>query len=466
MLDDAYIHLAIAKNLASTGTFGLRDTTLAASTSVGWTIVLAVLEFFAVSSPESIFHLNLLLTFLTSVFAMLSLKAQGLNQSTPYFFALFCVVLPLSIWGIFSGLELSFVNFCFTLFMYISSKNRSCFLVSFASALLLYSRPEFLCLIPFVTLLVNQRAKFIVLTTLFIAPWFLLNYKSHERLLPTTYYAKIYLRGLGLENFLESPVQLLPIISSVGIRNIEKFFSFFIVKQNLIIGILFLIGMASFKMNRFTVFLSLGFLTCLAAQSFFTPPSELSNYMGRHWAYYLPIVCYFAALGAKAILNQFKRGKIFAAVILVALILTSFLEKWPSLANFLRAGAASTHELYTVMPKWVAENIDPAEPLVAADIGGLAYFTKNPIYDIMGIASPELWHLVKRNKDFRLKTFRRIVDYISAKGVKYYILNDRVYGQFLNNCFTKIKTWREKYDHKRYISPISLYLYQTNCQWQ
>ncbi|MCS6961687.1 MAG: hypothetical protein NZT61_04195, partial [Deltaproteobacteria bacterium] len=127
-LDDAFIHLGVAKSLTDDGVWGINGKFVSVSTSPLWTLLITPLHL-AFGYYPLIFHLlSAVFAVGTAVMIYLLIKESLRKPSLGVISGVAYLVFPLSIWATVSGLEIHLTNFLFVLALFLFFKNTHPFL--------------------------------------------------------------------------------------------------------------------------------------------------------------------------------------------------------------------------------------------------------------------------------------------------------------------------------------------------
>ncbi len=485
-MDDAWIHVAVAKNFASGLGWGVvPGKTLSVSTSPTWTLILS--SFFLV------FENPLKITFLVSLVCM-GIASISFYQLTyllteKRLFAFCAGVLvlidPIALWGLTSGLELPLALAALGLLLlsYYSAAPHSRarrFLVPVLLAFAGVSRPELFVLIPlalFDTFLSLRRSPSLleksdaiktlliqgVLVIVCLLPYFAFNLYSHGKVFPATYYAKTIVRGVGLSSALadgswkalKQSLYLDPLVQVYQVIDVLQ-------KYQVLLLLLMLPGVLAFCRPFCTKAAARGFLIPLAlvilpwTMGMSSPSKYMANHADRYFVIFPPLALLMAC-GTLRVLSGVKELRPVAYVVL--LLMTLFpLRHWDATLRHIGIDAESTQKLYVEMPVWLSQNLDPKAKLAVNDIGGIAYYAPRDLIDVMGLASPEVWPAIQRGYGQK-QDVSKLRAFLKERGIEYIILSPKYYPELTRDTqtFTPMQQWAEKYEHGRTISPQVLY---------
>ena len=480
-MDDAWIHVAVARNFAEGLGWGIvPGKTLSVSTSPTWTLLLSFFFLFF-SDPVKITLLCSLACMAAA--AILSyLLAYKLTESRllAALAAVLLIVSPISLWGLVSGLELplSLAALMLALYLYYSSGPASLCrkaAVPAAIAFAAITRPELFVLIPLAlldTFYSNIRSKNMawrvacmqcVIFAAALCPYFLFNVYSHGKIFPATYYAKTIVRGVGLLAAASSGDSELLRKALIG-EPLRQIFSLIdeLKTENAVMLLLLSVGALAFagpfanQATRRGALLPLALLLIPYAMGVSSPSKYMSNHAGRYFVIFPPLAILLGCMGIK-FLAQHARLRALPLLACLAALWFPYRSAAPTLRH-IGIDAESTQRLYVEMPIWIRDNLEANAVLAVNDIGGLAYFTRRDMIDVMGLATPAIWPAIFRRPGKPID-IRKMRQFLKDHRVNYAILSPRYYPELTNDkkLFEPLHEWRESYEHGRTISPQILY---------
>lgn len=406
-LDDAWIHLSFAKNLAAGGVFGINpDEASNGSTSPLWTILLS-LGCRTGFAPSLVAHaLGLLFVFLSSVAVYRLAFLLLADKRAAFLSALFLLLSGRFIWGGVSGMEIPLFSAlaATALFTYERARQerRVSFLVFCLFGLTSLARPEghFLFALVVIDLLIYQRAFFkekrrwilggvalYVLTTL---PYMLFSWLLTGRPLCGSYYSKMsflwtykpwdYLHAYFRSLLMDNPFLLIGM--APGLR------LFWSRGQRLISWWLTLLPL------------------CLA----FVAPL-----MFHHARYNMPMIPFYIMAGVAGFRGFSRRW--LRRVILVAALLWAlfFIRLW---ARCYASDVSSINDQHVRVALWIKDHAAPGESVAANDVGAISFLSGRRVVDLCGIMDTGILKIMRfGGTDERRREMLR--QYLAERGVRY-----------------------------------------------
>ncbi len=485
-MDDAWIHVAVARNFADGLGWGVvPGKMLSVSTSPTWTLLLSAF-FLVFENPLKITYVLSLGCMAVAAICFYQL-AFLLTERRLFAFAAAVLVLldPIAVWGLASGLELplALASLSMVLVAYYAAGPASKVRRYVVPLLLVFagvSRPELFVLIPLAiadtwwalrrspSLLDRAQAwrtGFVqsVLVLLALAPYFVFNVLSHGKIFPATYYAKTIVRGVGLSaaladgswQALKRAFYLDPLVQVYQVIDVLQ-------KYQVLVLLLMIPGVIAFCRPFSSRAAARGFLLPLAlvvlpwTMGMSSPSRHMANHADRYFVIFPPLAIMMACMSLR-VMSELKELR-YASYVLLLLMTIFPLRHLEATLRHVGVDAESTQRLYVDMPIWLAENLDPKAKLAVNDIGGIAYYAPRDLIDVMGLASPEVWPAIQREYGKPLDV-SRLRDFLREKGIQYIILSPRYYPEMTKDTktFVPLRQWAEKYEHGRTISPQVLY---------
>ncbi len=127
---------------------------------------------------------------------------------------------------------------------------------------------------------------------------------------------------------------------------------------------------------------------------------------GRYQAITYLVLTLGLSGSAWALRVRWPRWSVGLSGMLLALALAQILH-WSSIY---RAGVEQINSVHVVTARWVATNVPPDEPVAAFDIGALGFLSERPVVDLSGLTRPELMAELLQGDGW---------SYLRAQGVHY-----------------------------------------------
>jgi hypothetical protein len=123
-------------------------------------------------------------------------------------------------------------------------------------------------------------------------------------------------------------------------------------------------------------------------------PTKLMGNFGRYYFPLLPVVIVLGTLGLEPAARTLRRRPLGA--LLAALILGTALWGFAQGAVRYARNVANVEDSDVKVARWLAERVPPDAVLAVNDIGAIKFLLPNPVLDLAGIANPEIRDEVAR----------------------------------------------------------------------
>ena len=411
-LDDTWIHLTYARNLAEHGEWAFRlGERSAASTAPLWTVLLSIGYLLDLAPYSWTYFLGWVVLTLLGIQA--ENKARKLIESykprIPWVGLFFVLAWHLT-WSAVSGMETLLHGFIiFVILGELISGSRRYLTLGLLAGLSIWVRPDGLTLLGPILFAAffnentwSARGQAILKALVGFGALFFLyllfNLLLSGNPMPNTFYAKqAEYKDFWLSKSLGERLidYLLPIIASPFIALVPG--AILWVSKNLrernwgaISGVIWLIG-----------YIGIYFLRLPAYQH------------GRYIIPAFPMLYLWGMLGMVEFVNSAKANKriVFLWSVLTGILCLIF--------GFI-AARQNAYDVYWIesemvtTAKWVEENIPPDAILAVHDIGVLGYYVQNPILDLAGLITPDVVPFI-RNED-------QLAEYLNTNSADYLIV--------------------------------------------
>lgn len=400
-LDDSWIHLQFARNLASGRGFSYSDERwVSGSTAPLWTLLESIL-FRVAPNPILVGKVLGIVVSIGAVMAAARL-ARAVSGHPFAGLAAACVValLPAAAWGAVSGMELPLSTLLVLLGASLvleaiqtrREPNRGMAVLAFACL----ARPENLVVFGLTAAWAASRAEqprlmarrgviAAALLALVMAPWVVFSYSTVGRPLPTTFYAK---SGPGLVRALErgDVVMARTAVVTHGGGGVSGF-ARTVVDQQSVVSLLAAGGLAWALWRRRP---GAGWLALILVATPFAmgliAPQRVKPDNFRYVSQLLAVVGVLAAAGLSAVHRSLPRLAVAMLIVACALLTALSFRKAADYALSVR----NIEELHVTMGRWVAAHVPEGALVAGNDVGALAYFGNHRILDLEGLVSPEV----------------------------------------------------------------------------
>jgi hypothetical protein len=453
-LDDSWIHLQFARNLAEGHGFSYNPgVPVAGSTAPLWTLVLAGL--FAVLGSHAIWvKLAGIAAGLATV--LLTRRLATSWTGDPALGVLAAVLTALAgpmLWGALSGMEVTLAALLVTAALCVDGRGPD-----WATALLLglacLARPEALLVVPLLWLArpvtIRRTLAFGIVVGALLAPWVAFNLATTGTPLPATATAKIEGGLVGLFTGAREPRWKLVV------RRPAAFvgeWALWLLRVNALVPLLLLPGLAALrrKGDRALVVPALVLLLHPLGMAFLAPYRGPAFQTGRYSMHLLPL----AITVAVAALAPFGwpvagpwRRRVTAGLVLAALVSTGY--------GAYRYGWAvqNIDAMQVHLGRWVAHEAPPEARIALNDVGAIAYLSRREVIDLMGLVTPEI-------RPYRRDGDRGILRYLERSCPDYLIVFPKWFGELVKKADYFTPVYRIRLDHNTVAGADEMVVYET-----
>ena len=426
-LDDAWIHLQFARNIASGQGFAYNPgIPVAGSTAPLWTLVLAIPARLGLDPIASAKGLGIALTLAAALVAGRLAEWLTRSRAAGFFTALVLAVSPRLIWGALSGMEVSLYSFLgvWTVLSYLRALETGAPWWGLLAGLAGAARPEVFVLFPILaadwTVRAARRQLASTSALRWAAPFLLfaipagafvaLNLYASGHPLPLTFYAKSY--GMGtVPSLMEGRWQDAWVDAW---HYPQRFFYRFLtwteteypdLGLGALVGAAVLTAMFSSRPQRRGAYLLVAILVAAPImKALGAPEPTLLVHEGRYVFHLLILFLVVAVAGLLELHNRLKWRTIVPLYCLVSLIRLggALAYEAPRYASKVK----NINDLEVAAARWIQRETGTDARIATNDIGAIAFFSKRFIIDTEGLVTPEAIHP---------KRMRRFVPFLESQ---------------------------------------------------
>ena len=386
-LDDSWIHLQFARNLAEGQGFAYNPGgPVAGSTAPLWTLLLAGVFALFGSEPAWAKVIGVGAT-LGAVLLARSLARQWTeNRALALVAGVAAAVAGPLCWGALSGMEVSLAMLLVTAALVSWTGGRDA-----ATAVLLglavLARPESVLLIPlcWIARPITWRRTVIMFgaAAACVGPWALFNLAAAGTPLPATAAAKI--EG-GLVGFLSGIRESLATTLVGRPWRFEVEWVQWLWGINVFLPLLILLGLAMIwrRVGRRAALPATILLLHPLGMALLAPYRGPSFQEGRYSIHLLPLAITIAVVG----LERLVRGRF--GVVLVALFLAASVVAVPRAASRYAWAVQNIDAMQVRLGYWVLVHTPPEARLALNDVGAITYLSRRQVLDLMGLVTPAI----------------------------------------------------------------------------
>lgn len=471
VLDDAYIHMAMAKNFAQYGVWGVTRYGFSSSTSsILWVLILSSIYKIASVNEYTPFILNIIFASCTISLTYLIFYKNKFPQCFSFIILLFIIfVIPIPAL-VFIGMEHSLQLFLVLAFVIISSFILSKNEIKEEIYLTLYVLGIILTLLRYESLIIIW---IVAILMIFKKKYRSAVYLTVFSMLPIILYGLISLNNGWL--FIPNSIYIKSIFASVNIFSIKGFLQFFyIVIHNLEINILpFLLiliciifyipnfdksNIWDFNFNLLVIFILITFSNLSITVSNLT---EHFLWFFRYDAFIILLGMVILSLNLKKYLLDrplnFKKEYILRYMVIFLLILliislsiprACIIEKLPQATN-------NIYEQQYQMGLFI-NNYYNGESVAINDLGAISYLSQPKILDLWGLGSMDII-----NESLQIYDTDVLKSLINKNQVKILVIYDQKFDKLPKNLI-KVAEWTTP--HNIICSYDTISFYATNSE--
>ena len=394
-LDDSWIHLHFARNLAEGAGFAYNPgRPIAGSTAPLWTLLLAA----GATGVGASVGLAKALGVICALGAAVLTRRAALAWGAPPAVAVVAGVAllwagPIA-WGALSGMEVTLAALLVAAALVAHAADRP-WLTAMLAGLAITARPEAALLVPFLALAgpltARRLAAFVLVPAIIAAPMVAFSYATVGAPYPATAVAKVEGGLIGWLAGLREPLAI-TLAQRPGAFLIEWAQWLWRTHFLLPLGLLPAIVLAWRRRGHALGVVALALLAHPVGMALLAPYRGPGFQEGRYSIHLLPLAIVVMAVGIGATLQGRRRPLLLAwlALALWSLVPTAERYAW---------GVQNIEAMQVRLGYWVAANTPPGARLAVNDIGAIAYLSRRPIVDLMGLVTPEILPYRRQGED-------------------------------------------------------------------
>ena len=385
-LDDGWIHLRLARNLATGGGFGINPgEPVAASTAPLWSVVLAGLLMVGVPGLAAAKALGLACGAATGLVTRRLAGTVGLPPGLAWGAGLAVVGLSRLVWGALSGMEVPLAALCVAAGAWAIAADRPG-LGAAGLGLATLARPEAGLLVGLHALGAGRWREALrraTISTAIVAPSIVFNLMVGGRLVPAAAAAKVEGGLLGRTEGLADPwaVAMHQAIAFLGEWGAV------LTRDHLALPALVALGLVAGRQGRLR-WLAIALLLHPAATALVAPYRGPGFQSGRYSSHLLPLAVVVAFVGLDRVLGWLADRRLRGAVL--ALLLVGLVVRLPAGANAYGWGVQNINAMQVELGRWVAAHTPPDTLVALNDVGALSFFGERRVIDLVGLATPAI----------------------------------------------------------------------------
>ena len=390
-LDDSWIHLHFARNLAEGAGFAYNPgVPVAGSTAPLWTLLLAGGARIAGASLIMVKTLGVAAMVAAALVLRRAALTWGASRPTALVAAIaLCWSGPVA-WGALSGMEVTLASLLVTAAM-LALARQQLVLTALAGALATLARPEAIVLLPLLALAGRPTAKrlavFAAVVVVVLVPFMAFCWATTGTPIPATASAKVEGGLLGRLIGIHEPARL------TWIDRPLMFGSEWVVwlaRTHPLLPLALPLIAFAWRRSRALGIVGLVLLVHPLAMALLAPYRGPGFQEGRYSIHLLPIALLILCAAWSIVADHFESRRTALAWALRVVYLAVALVTLVPAANRYAWGVQNINAMQVHLGHWVDEHLPRTATLAVNDIGAIAFFSRRPVIDLMGLVTPEI----------------------------------------------------------------------------
>jgi len=386
-LDDSWIHLRFAANLAGARGFAINPgEPVAGSTAPLWTLVLAAVMALGVPGLVAAKGVGLACYASTGLLTRRLGLALGAGPSHALVAGLGAVGLGRLVWGALSGMEVPLATALVAAGALLAARGRALTAAAILGLAVL-ARPEAGLLVVLHALAAREagpagaRAG---VAGLVLAPALAFNWATIGRLVPATAAAKVEGGLLGLAEGVPDTWRAMVerAVTWLGEEGGQ------LLADHPALPALAVVGWWLARRGPIG-WLAGALVFHPVAMALLAPYRGPAFQTGRYSSHLLPLALVLAARGLAVLLAVVPPSRAWRAAVLAALALGLVLPLGPASQAY-AWGVQNIAAMQVTLGRWVAQQTAPGARLAVNDVGAISYFGERRVIDLMGLVTPEI----------------------------------------------------------------------------
>ena len=385
-LDDSWIHLQFARNLAEGAGFSYNPgRPVAGSTAPLWTLLLAGGAVLAGASVAMVKVVGVACAVGAAVLTRRAARAWGAPPGVSIAAGVALLWTGPIAWGALSGMEVTLAALLAAGLLVVHAADRT-WITATLAGLAVTARPEAGLLIPLLLLsrpLTRGRlAALVAIPMVVLAPVIAFSWATVGAPYPATAAAKVEGGVIGWLGGLREPLLVTVAIRPWGFL---QEWAMWLWRTHPLLPLVILpsIVLAWRRRGAALGVLGLGLLAHPLGMALLAPYRGPGFQEGRYSTHLLPLALVVVAVSIGATLQNRRRAVSVAWLALALWLLVPASERYAW-------GVQNIEAMQVSIGHWVGDNTPPAARLAVNDIGAIAYVSRREIVDLMGLVTPEI----------------------------------------------------------------------------
>lgn len=385
-LDDSWIHLHFARNIAEGAGFSYNPgVPVAGSTAPLWTLLLGLGVAVFGGSLVTVKAIGVLTAIIAAVVLRHAAVAWGASRLGALGAAVGLAWTGAMAWGALSGMEVSLAALLVAASLLAHARGSDAWTALWA-ALAVVARPEALILVPLLALgrplTARRTLLFVAVTALVVAPAVLFSLATVGSPVPATAAAKVEGGLLGWLSGVREPAW------TTWVQRPSTFFGAWVAwlwMTDWLLPLVLLPAVVSiwWRPGRALAIPAMALLAHPLAMALLAPYRDPAFQEGRYSIHLLPLAFLVLAvsLGPRLTSPRAVLLVVYLALALVAL---------PPAASRYGWAVQNINAMHVRLGRWVDEHLPKRGVIALNDVGAIAYLSRREVIDLMGLVSPDI----------------------------------------------------------------------------
>ena len=385
-LDDSWIHLHFARNLAAGMGFAYNPgVPVAGSTAPLWTLLVAAGAFLIGPSPALAKALGVMATVAAGLLTWRAACAWGATLPVALGAGVGLVVTGALTWGALSGMEVSLAA-ALVAGALLAHAHDATWPAAALASLAVLTRPEAILLIPALALAgplgARRLAAYVIVPVVALAPFVLFCLATVGTPLPATAAAKVEGGALGWLAGMSEPARV-TFLERPGAFLAEWVRWLALTHWLLPVALVPALVAVGWRHGRALAVPALTLLAHPFAMALLAPYRGPAFQEGRYSMHLLPLAM---VVLAAAVPPARARMGVVAVVLYLALAVPPL---GPAAGRY-AWGVQNMNAMHVHLGRWLDRELPPKARIAVNDIGAIAYFSRREIIDLMGLVTPAI----------------------------------------------------------------------------
>lgn len=383
-LDDSWIHLHFARNLGAGAGFVYNPgQPVSGSTAPLWTLLLGAGAALAGASLAMAKTLGVASGIGAALVVRRAAIAFGAAPATALSGAIVLLWSGPFAWGALSGMEVTFAALLVAVALLALARDAT-WTTAVAGALAVLARPETIVLTPLLALArpltVRRAVLFCAVTAAVLAPFVAFSWATVGRPLPATAVAKVEGGLLGWLGGIQEPVALtwLTRPRDFGVEWLRWLFT-----THPLLPLAVPAALVAWRRGgRVLGMVALALIAHPLAMALLAPYRGPAFQEGRYSTHLLPL----AVIVLAAVPPRLFRAR---PLVLALVLIVSPIALAPAAERY-AWGVQNINAMQVHLGRWLDAYAPPGATLAVNDVGAIAFFSRRPVLDLMGLVTPEV----------------------------------------------------------------------------